>query len=44
MSDAVRAVHKLNIRYFDVITPDVPVDERSGEEIINRIVSKIEAL
>lgn len=37
-------VYHFNTRYYDLITPSAPVDERSAEEIIKDIVTKIEEL
>ena len=44
VTDTLMAVHNLNMRYYDLITDDGPVDERSADEIINGIVAKIEGL
>lgn len=38
------SVYNLNMRYYDLILPDKPADNRTAEEIIDSIVSKIEGL
>lgn len=44
VADSLHIAYNLNMRYADVIDPYDAVDEVSGEEIINRIISKIEEL
>lgn len=44
VTDALMSVYNLNMRYYDLILPDKPADNRTAEEIIDSIVSKIEGL
>jgi len=44
VTDALMSVYNLNMRYYDLILPDKPADNRTAEEIIGSIVSKIEEL
>jgi hypothetical protein len=44
VTDALMSVYQLNMRYYDIITSDKITDDRSADEIINSIISKIEDL
>ena len=44
VTDALMSVYNLNMRYYDIIEPKRVSDNRTAEEIINSIVSKIEGL
>ena len=44
VTDALKAAYNLNMRYYDVVCPREPGKERSAEEIISSIVSKIEGM
>ena len=44
VTDALMTVYHFNTRYYDLISPSAPMDERSAEEIIKGIVTKIEEL